>query len=372
MLRSRRFPSCTFRLQMVLGCSNLNSLHAGQRTRTLAVKLALAALGLLALLASGISSTDLKAQSYSCANSGAVANPGDNPLLVQDCTTLVTTRDTLAGNVQLNWSANLPIEQWEGVTVEGSPLRVVEIRLDGRYLSGRIPPELGSLTGLRVLSFRIDFLTGEIPVELTSLPELRVLDLHGNPLTGSIPPEIGRLSKLETLDLFANDLDGVIPGEMGEMTSLKRLDLGGGRLSGTIPRQLGNLKNLTVLHISHTSLTGEIPPELEGLRNLEGLNLRANELTGNIPPELGNLPNLFSLNLQSNELTGEIPNTLTGLSNLNGLYLGENEPNRRNPCRDFRSNQSAVPGSSPQPTYRRHPAWSWGPPDTAQLVPFQQ
>ena len=291
----------------------------------MAVKLALAALGLLALLASGISSTDLKAQSYSCANSGAVANPGDNPLLVLDCTTLVTARDTLAGNVQLNWSANLPIEQWEGVTVEGSPLRVVEIRLDGRYLSGRIPPELGSLTGLRVLSFRIDFLTGEIPVELTSLPELRVLDLHGNPLTGSIPPEIGRLSKLETLDLFANDLDGVIPGEMGEMTSLKRLDLGGGRLSGTIPRQLGNLKNLTVLHITHTSLTGEIPPELEGLRNLEGLSLDSNELTGNIPPELGNLPNLFSLNLQSNELTGEIPNTLTGLSKLNGLYLGENE-----------------------------------------------
>ena len=110
------------------------------------------ALGLLALLASGISSADVGAQAFSCANSGAVANPGDNPLLVQDCETLFSHRDTLAGDVQLDWSANVPIEQWEGVTVEGSPLRVVELRLENRLLSGRIPPELGALTGLHVLS----------------------------------------------------------------------------------------------------------------------------------------------------------------------------------------------------------------------------
>ena len=289
------------------------------------MKLALAALGLLALLASGISSADVGAQAFSCANSGAVANPGDNPLLVQDCETLFSYRDTLAGDVQLNWAANLPIEQWEGVLVEGSPLRVVEIRLENRLLSGRIPPELGALTGLHVLSLRVNSLTGEIPVELTSLTELQTLNLHGNQLSGDIPPEIGRLSKLETLDLNGNDLEGVIPWELGELTSLTRLELGSNELSGAIPRQIGYMESLTVLILSQNSLTGEIPPELEDLRNLESLALGFNELTGNIPPQLGNLRDLFTLSLQFNELTGGIPAMLGRLSGLNGLHLRDNQ-----------------------------------------------
>ena len=308
-----------------MGYLDLHSLQTEHSAGALALKLALTALGLLALLASGISSTDVEAQSFSCANSGAVANPGDNPLLVQDCSALFTYRDILAGDVQLNWAANLPIEQWEGVVVQGSPLRVVEVRLDNRLLSGRIPPEMGALTGLRVLSFRINRLTGGIPVELTSLAELRTLDLHGNRLSGDIPPEIAQLSKLEYLELHANNFDGVIPWELGELTSLTRLELGSNELSGAIPRQIGYMESLTVLILSQNSLTGEIPPELEDLRNLESLALGFNELTGNIPPQLGNLRDLFTLSLQFNELTGGIPAMLGRLSGLNGLHLRDNQ-----------------------------------------------
>ena len=214
---------------------DLQSLHAGHRAGTLALKLALTALGLLALLASGISSADVGAQSLSCANSGAVANPGDNPLLVQDCETLFSNRDTLAGNVQLDWSANVPIEQWEGVNVEGSPLRVVELRLENRLLSGRIPPELGALTSLKRLV------------------------LSANKLSGSIPRQLGYMESLTVLVLSQNSLTGEIPQELGDLRNLEGLSLGSNELTGNIPPQLGNLRDLFTLNLQFNELTGRHP-----------------------------------------------------------------------------------------------------------------
>ena len=51
----------------------------------------------------------------------------------------------------LNWSADRPIEEWDGVTVgeqgggeeEDAPMRVIGLDLGARGLSGRIPPDLG-------------------------------------------------------------------------------------------------------------------------------------------------------------------------------------------------------------------------------------
>ena len=96
----------------------------------------------------------------SCSNGVVVENPQGNPGLIGDCKVLLAGRDTLAGSATLNWSTALPIHRWQGITVEGSPPRVVELRLDSVGLSGRIPPQLGSLSALRVLSFRINNLTG--------------------------------------------------------------------------------------------------------------------------------------------------------------------------------------------------------------------
>ena len=67
-----------------------------------------------------------KAQS-GCASQGAVP-PGETALAA-DCEALLSARDTLEGNVRLNWSAGTPIENWEGVTIGGTPLRVVGISL---------------------------------------------------------------------------------------------------------------------------------------------------------------------------------------------------------------------------------------------------
>ena len=260
-----------------------------------------------------------------CSNGTTVHDPATNPLLVQDCIILLNARDTLSGSYQLNWTPDRALSLWEGVTVGKSPLRVVEIRLDQRNLNGRIPAELGSLSAIEVLSFRINSLNGRIPPELGALKELRLLDLHGNSLVGSIPIDLANLTNLEVMDLHANGLEGAVPGELGRMSGLKRLILSGNDLRGSIPGELGNLPNLKYLALYQNDLTGSIPRELGNLSNLDGLALGHNGLTGTIPPQLGQLRNLFSLNLQFNELTGEIPPELANLTKLDGLVLRDNQ-----------------------------------------------
>ncbi len=53
-----------------------------------------------------------------------------------------------------------------------------------------IPPEIGNLSNLTVLSTRNNELTGSIPPEIGNLTNLTLLSLHTNELTGIIPDEI--------------------------------------------------------------------------------------------------------------------------------------------------------------------------------------
>ena len=48
-----------------------------------------------------------------------------------DCAHLLAVRNTLAGEVRLNWSRHLPLDAWDGVTVDGWPERVTKLELPG-------------------------------------------------------------------------------------------------------------------------------------------------------------------------------------------------------------------------------------------------
>ena len=67
-----------------------------------------------------------------------------------------------------NWLSAAPIGEWYGVTV-GADGRVVGLRLPRNNLSGRLPPELSSLSSLEELFLSNNDLSGPVPSELGSL-----------------------------------------------------------------------------------------------------------------------------------------------------------------------------------------------------------
>ena len=225
-----------------------------------------------------------------CSTGSAVPNPHNNQALVSDCDTLLAIRDTLAGSGTLNWSASTPITDWDGVAaVEGTPQRVTVLYLGIQALSGTIPAELGSLTGLTQLSIFDTQVTGPIPAELGSLANLTGLNLFSNKLTGSVPAELGGLTNLQGLELWDNKLTGPIPPELGRLTNLRALHLDTNQLTGPIPPELGSLTNLRWLTLHDNQLTGEIPSDLVRLTNLEQLYLSGNRFSDCVPPELRNV-----------------------------------------------------------------------------------
>ena len=135
-----------------------------------------------------------------CFNGVAVPDAANNPGLLSDCSALLAARDTLAGDAVLDWSADTPIIGWERVTVSGDPLRVTKLDPEHNEMTGTIPAELGSLTGLIFLNLESNELTGTIPVELGNLTNLMGLYLGGNLLTGCIPESLR--------DVASNDLAG--------------------------------------------------------------------------------------------------------------------------------------------------------------------
>ena len=222
-----------------------------------------------------------------------------------------------------NWLTNAPLEEWYGVWVDVAGY-VVDLRLEGNGLTGRIPAELGRLANLERLFLNDNNLSGPIPAELGNLTKLKELTLWHNDLSGPIPPELGSLAALETLSLLYNRLDGPIPTELGNLTNLRLLYLNGNGLTGPIPSELGSLARLEILELSHNQLRGTIPPELGSFASLEWLYLSGNNLSGEIPSELGNLASLRRLFLGGNDLTGPVPAELGSLVNLEELYMSGN------------------------------------------------
>ena len=205
--------------------------------------------------------------------SGSPVECSDSEGLARDCAILLSIRAELTGDADLDWSEDVPVSEWEGVVVGGSPPRVLSLNL--------------TTTGL----------TGEVPSELGELSELRYLHLYGNDLSGEIPPELGHLANLDTLDLGDNQLTGTIPPELGQLARLVSLDLSANQLTGAVPAQLGGLERLEWLVIPENELTGSVSEILEKLPNLEYLSIYDNRLSGCIPSKhrevdgfLGDLP----------------------------------------------------------------------------------
>ena len=140
--------------------------------------------------------------------------PWSKPPLIEDAAALMASRDALAAGATLNWSYDAPVTAWQGVTVDGSPPRVVALDLANVGLAGRIPGELRALSAL-----------------------VR-LDLSGNALTGGVPPQLGQLGSLRTLSLGANRLTGELPLALDHLDALAKIEFEGNDFVGCPPPTL--------------------------------------------------------------------------------------------------------------------------------------
>ena len=309
-----------------------------------------------------------------CSTGGAVSDANENAELVADCETLLSMRDALAGTVLLNWAADTPISDWDGISVGGSPMRVTGLELDDIGLNGEVSSGMGRLSGLEVLSLSENSLSGAMPDELGSLANLRELSVDGNQLTGEIPAELGGLANLATLALSDNQLSGAIPVELGDIANLVELKLAGNSLSGCIPLALQDVADndlaLTGLDVcaSDVCTAGSVvsdPDEnaelvadcetLLGLRDalagrgllnwgadtpiadwygitVGGSPMRVTEvaldekgLNGILSTKLSVLTGLEVLSLSGNSLRGTIPAELDGLASLKDLSIDNNQ-----------------------------------------------
>ena len=128
---------------------------------------------------------------------------------LSDGAALTTLFDATDGESWQNsdgWLYTEDLGQWHGVTTDAAG-RVTELDLQQNQLSGKPPPQLGSLANLEHLG------------------------LWGNQLSGSIPTELGNLVKLESLALYNNQLSGELPANLAELPALERARFWGNKLT---------------------------------------------------------------------------------------------------------------------------------------------
>jgi len=190
---------------------------------------------------------------------------------VVDSLSLVALYDSTNGPSWTNtWNLSQPMDTWHGVTVREG--RVVCLDLDGvddcngtyspnnlgNNLIGNLPPDLGNLDALVILSLGYNQLSGSIPAELGNLINVYLFYLNDNLLTGSIPPELGNLISVEYFALPGNELSGDIPVALEGMTNLEYLYLNDNQFTGRIPYWIGDI-NPTRLFLRDNLLDCYVP-----------------------------------------------------------------------------------------------------------------
>ncbi|CAB9513468.1 expressed unknown protein [Seminavis robusta] len=210
------------------------------------------------------------------------------------------------------------------------------MRLNNPYLSGTIPSELWLMTSLKFLLLGYEsemheqwsLLRGQFPSEVGLLTELTFLAMFNTMMTGSLPSEIALATNLDVLSLTnvsLTQLTGPLPSELGLLTSLEYLELYQNQISGVIPSELGLLTSLHFLHLGDNQLTGPFLSELGKLTGLAMLVLDQNQFTGQVPSELGRLTDLRALTFNENRLMGTISSELGLLTSLGGLRIYHNQ-----------------------------------------------
>eukprot|EP00253_Pinus_taeda_P031186 PITA_31186 len=157
------------------------------------------------------------------------------------------------------------LRPWNGLGCVNSSLaiRISEINLSGRNLTGSVPEEIGQLTALVNVSLENNNLIGPLP-DLSGLIMLERLHLQNNSLNGSLPDWLFNLNNLKELFLQNNNFSGVIPGQLFYKTSLNAIFTGNnylciskaGECVGQIQETRSNSKRVNLGTILGITISG--------------------------------------------------------------------------------------------------------------------
>ncbi|BAT91327.1 hypothetical protein LR48_Vigan08g210400 [Vigna angularis] len=130
--------------------------------------------------------------------------------------------------------------------------------ISGNSFGTSLPASIWNATNLAIFSAASSNITGQIP-DFIGCQQLYKLELQGNFINGTIPWDIGHCQKLILLNLSRNSLTGIIPWEISTLPSITDVDLSHNSLTGTIPSNFNNCSTLENFNVSFNSLTGPIP-----------------------------------------------------------------------------------------------------------------
>nr|ABR16606.1 unknown [Picea sitchensis] len=162
---------------------------------------------------------------------------------------------------------------WNGISCDDitGDIRISEIDLSGRKLTGLVPENIGDLTALVNLSLDNNAFTGPMP-NFSNLIMLERLYLQNNNFNGNIE-FVSSLTNLKELYLQNNNFNGNIEF-VSSLTNLKELYLQNNNLNGNL-KWLSEVKNLTKLYLQNNNFNGNLE-WLSQLKNLKELNKQEN------------------------------------------------------------------------------------------------
>ena len=138
-------------------------------------------------------------------SSTTVVVPAESVAVASDRAALVALYNAMDGpnwSARTNWLSDEPLEEWHGVTTDGSTGRVISLRLSGNGLQGELPSELGHLRALEILDLSMSHITDMSA--LSQPTNLRVLLLSGTGISDVSP--LLSLTQLHEVGLEGNSL----------------------------------------------------------------------------------------------------------------------------------------------------------------------